>query len=51
MTHKIPYTLALLLGTSVSEAQQRTVTTPTSTAKPIAEPEQARVEPVILARS
>jgi hypothetical protein len=51
MTHKIPYTLALLLGTSVSEAQQRMVTTPASAAKPIAVPEQARVEPVILARS
>jgi hypothetical protein len=51
MIHRIHYALALLLGASVIEGQQRTVATGESAAKPITASEQARVEPLILARA
>jgi hypothetical protein len=51
MFHRIPCALALLLGVTLAQAQQRTSSTQVPTPKPIADSEATRVEPVILSRS
>ena len=51
MINRIPCALALLLGVTLAQAQQRTSSTQVPTPKPIADSEPTRVEPVILSRS
>ena len=51
MLRTIPCALALLLGTTMAQAQQRTSSAEVATPKPVANTEPTTVEPVILARS
>ena len=51
MFNRIPCALALLLGVTLAQAQQRAPSTQVPTAKAIADSEPTRVEPVILSRS
>ena len=51
MSKPISWALALLLGTTLAQAQQRTSSAQVATPKPVANMEPAELEPVILARS
>src|SRR5438093_8430773 len=51
MFNRIPCALALILGTTLAQAQQRAPSTQVPTAKVITDSEPTRVEPVILSRS